>query len=449
MPFKFRSQVKTHPERSAACPLAAVDKRLSDAHRLWHQAERDYFDPDGFRLAAQNTIQTLRTVTFILQKNKRVISAFDDWYGPWQERLSADKLMRWMVDARNKIEKQGDLETHSFVRAEIVASYLDEGPRIEVQAHLFQNPAALLRGIPISLLRQHILRNGVLRIERRWIENTLPEYELLDALAIAFGKLSAIVHDAHRHIGLDPPKTIHGEFGETYDLPAMSWKFPCMVGHDQMRTLSISLADGSRITFEQKHVTKDFTPTEAETLLARYGQSPVEIMGRHYHSYADLAAEYFNLARSMFMRDGYHVSILFFFRQQKPVRIMQLRTENAQQKYLLMRELAHEVVKAGADAAIIIGEVWIASAESLKPYERPANSPERREALTLSLVTKDGEPLEFMAMIERSGQKALLGETRKADNVAPFEFAPFYQAWGRTVPDLWIALSKPIPQGES
>jgi hypothetical protein len=203
--------MKAHAEQIAACPLAAVDQRLADGHRFWHQAETAYFDPDGFRLAAQSAIQTLRSVTFILQKNKRAIAGFEQWYGGWQKRLAADELMRWIVDARNRIEKEGDLETLSYVRAEIVASYLDEGPRIEVPASLFQNPAALLRTIPTGALGEHVRRNGALRLQRRWVENTLPDYELLDALAIAYGKLAELVHDAHRQIGLSPPETIHDD----------------------------------------------------------------------------------------------------------------------------------------------------------------------------------------------------------------------------------------------
>jgi hypothetical protein len=76
-------------------------------------------------------------------------------------------LKRWIVEARNRIEKEGDLETHSYVRAEIVASYLDEGPRIEVPASLFQEPEALLRTIPTGSVGEHIWRNGVLRLQRR------------------------------------------------------------------------------------------------------------------------------------------------------------------------------------------------------------------------------------------------------------------------------------------
>jgi hypothetical protein len=217
------------------------------------QAEAAYFDPDGFRLAVQNAIQTLRSVTFILQSHKGAIPNFDLWYGDyvnekhgkrgeWQVRLHADPLMRWMVEARNKIEKQGDLEAHSFVRAEIIVSYLDEGPRIEIPATLFQSPRNLLRTIPAGAVGQHVRRNGVLRLQRRWVENTLPDYELLDAIAIAFGKLTELVHEAHRQIGLSPPRTIHDDAGESYDLPAMGWRFPCMIAHDLPRTADFAFS---------------------------------------------------------------------------------------------------------------------------------------------------------------------------------------------------------------
>src|SRR6266852_625629 len=101
-------------KQSPAGALAKVDRRLEDVHEQWHQAEKEYFNPEQFRIAIQSAIQTLRTVTFILQKHKKQIPEFEKWYGAWQERFRADPLMKWMHDARNKIEKEGDLETHSF-----------------------------------------------------------------------------------------------------------------------------------------------------------------------------------------------------------------------------------------------------------------------------------------------------------------------------------------------
>ena len=76
--------MNAHP--GSPCPLQAVDQRLADVHRLWHQAEAAYFDPDGFRIAVQNAIQTLRTVTFILQKHKAIIPDFTQWYGDVEKR---------------------------------------------------------------------------------------------------------------------------------------------------------------------------------------------------------------------------------------------------------------------------------------------------------------------------------------------------------------------------
>lgn len=446
--------MKAHSAANAACPLVAVDQRLADAHRLWHQAEAAYFDPDGFRLAVQNAIQSLRSVTFILQNHKAVIPNFTQWYGDyvdekhgkrgeWQERLHADALMRWMVKARNRIEKQGDLGSCSFVRAEILASYLDEGPRIDVPAHLFESTETLLRGIPDNLLGQHIRRNGVLRVQRRWVENSLPDYELLDAIAIAYGKITELVHDAHRQIGLDPPQTIHADAGGSYDLPAMGWRFPCMIGHEVPRALIISLADGSKVEFETKSVSVKLDAAKVSALLDRYNNgNPFEAMGRDYKTDAELAAGYFAMAHAVFLRDGHHISILFLLRDQKPLKMIEIKVENVQQKYVVMRQLADEVTKSGADTAILIGEAWCAPADKLKAYERPADSPVRTEVLFLHLVSKSGEPLDFHAEIVRKGEKVSLGNMEVSEVTASFEFAPFYEAWGRPVPRAWIDIAR-------
>jgi hypothetical protein len=436
--------MKAHAKEIASCPLAAVDQRLADGHRFWHQAETAYFDPDGFRLAAQSAIQILRSVTFILQKNKRAIAGFEQWYGGWQKRLAADELMRWIVDARNRIEKEGDLETHSYVRAEIVASYLDVGPRIEVPASLFQNPAALLRTIPTGALGEHIRRNGALRLKRRWVENTLPDYELLDALAIAYGKLAELVHDAHRQIGLSPPETIQDDAGESYDLPAMGWRMPCMIAHDGPRTLSVALVDGARIDFEEKTISKWITDPDVVEVLANLPNAVKVGMTRDYTNYEELAAGYFEIFRAVFLRDRHHVSILFLFRNMQLVKPMEIKVENVQQKYLMMRHLAHEVTKTGADAAMLIGEAWIAPARSLRTYERPADSSSRKEALTLRLVSKSGDPVDCRAIINREGDSVSLGETVISTSHSAFEFAPFYRAWGRSVPSSWIKMSAAI-----
>jgi hypothetical protein len=166
-------------------------------------------------------------------------------------------------------------------------------------------------------------------------------------IAVAFGRITELVHDAHRQIGLDPPETIHDDSGGSYDLPAMSWRFPCMIAHELPRTGDFSLADGSRIEFEVKHTTKKVTRAEAEEFLHKRDVDVAikEAMGREYKDYSELAAGYFDMFKAVFLKDGYHISMLFLFQGMKPIKQMQMVVKNTQQKYLLMRQLANEVTK--------------------------------------------------------------------------------------------------------
>ena len=348
--------------------------------------------------------------------------------------------MRWMVDARNRIEKQGDLEANSFVRADIVASYLEEGPRVEVLARLFDDPAALLRCIPEDVLRKHVMKNGTLRIQRRWVENSLPDYELLDALAIAYGRIAELVHDAHRQMGIPVPTTLRHGTGEVFDIAVLGWRMPCMIGHDEPRSLLISLADGSTLEIKREAVKIDLA--EAKKAAERYSMIQAEVMGRDYETEEAIAAGYFEMVRAVFLRDGYHLPFLFLFRNRKLVHMVPAPAEDQQQKYLLMRSLANEAVRHGADAAITVDEAWVAPQSDLGPYQRPSELATREEALVLALVTKTGEPVGFIATIHRNGDAVSLGETSIIRGGAAFTFAPFYKAWGRPIPEAWLALGR-------
>src|ERR1700676_3214289 len=95
------------------CPLHDVHQRLEDAVRMWKRANDSYFSPDDFRIAVQPCIQAFRSATWVLQNNKDKITGFEVWYSKWQEKMRSDVVLRWLVEARNQIEKQGDLQTKS------------------------------------------------------------------------------------------------------------------------------------------------------------------------------------------------------------------------------------------------------------------------------------------------------------------------------------------------
>ncbi|MCP2156410.1 UNVERIFIED_ORG: hypothetical protein J2S29_002796 [Rhizobium sp. SLBN-170] len=413
------------------CPLHAVDRRLDDLHRQWHQAEQAYFDPEAFRVAIQTAIQTARTVSFILQSNKAIIPEFDVWYQAWQERLKAIPLMRWMVDARNRIEKQGDLESHSWVRAEILASHLNEGPREDVRADLFDGAKHILENVPKNALGAHILKDGVLRIERRWVENSLPDYELLDAVAIAYGHLSLLVADAHRHMGLLEP-TVSTEKGELpYDRAMAGGRMPCMIGHHENRLLDIWIATGQPLEFEAHRVKLDVE--KAKEAAKRYGIEMTEDRS-HDLDVRSHARHFFKMARQLFLHDGHHVFMIIIFKNGKPIDMREVRIEEHGQKYVFMRSLAHDVLRLGGDAVLTISEIWRAQPDRKHAYKRVVDMPDREEGLAATLVMKEGEPFHLYAEINRSGTFVQLEETVESDGGFPYAFAPIYAAWGRQPP---------------
>jgi hypothetical protein len=417
------------------CPLSAVDRRLEDVHQLWHQAEQAYFEPDPFRLAIQGAIQTLRTVTFVLQKNKSAVASFDDWYGQWQEKLKSDERMRWLVDARNKIEKQGDLEAKSFVRAEIVASYLDEGAAIEVPAQLFQEIAVLLKTIPTNALGEHIVENGTLRIVRKWVENTLPDHELLDTVAHGYAFISRLVADAHRQAGLPEPALQNQRVGEFLDKAALGGRMPCMIEHDEPRTILVSLRDGTAIGYEKQKF--KFDPSEVEKAAKRYGVEKASIARRDFASDEELARAYFDIARTMFEKDGYHTPTVILLRKRKVVRLFNAAAADQQQKYLLYRALAREAARNAADMVFAINEVWLANVKDVGPYEGASKSPNRTEGLVLDAAVNNGDTFQLMAPIMRVGETVALGDTDLTRGGAMFAMAPFLQMWGQPIPDDW------------
>jgi hypothetical protein len=417
------------------CPLAAVDRRLEDVHRFWHQAKGAYFDPDAFRAAIQTAIQNARTVTWVLQKNKDLIPEFDKWYAPWQQKL-ANPLMKWMLEARNRIEKQGDLEAHSFVSAEIVASHLDEGPHIQVPAKLADAPLALVKSIPQNALGAHVKRDGILRIRRRWIENTLPDRELLDAVADAYGQLSQVVLDAHRQMGL-MKTTTNVETGQEYPEGDRDGRMPCMIGHEDARTLDIWLATGKPLAIEEERHEVDMS--KLPELKERYGVDPRDMFadGGEPH---DHARALFANARVLFEKDGYHVTVFFFLRDgEVAAPPIGLNPEEHGHKYMMMRNLAHEARRIGADAAVVISEAWTAPFDPANPYMRAVDSPKRRELLTATVVSKSGEPLYLAAEILRDGDKVSLGPTTEHVSTQQYAFAPFYEVWGKPIPPEWTS----------
>jgi hypothetical protein len=158
-------------------PDSPSERRLEQAHQLWHHALDSYPSVDDFCLGVNNLIQALRTVTFILQKSFKHHDGFDSWYADRQEAMRGDSVMRWSVEARNHIEKQGDLDLRSTARVSVLASWL-ETPFVEFDIPPLVPPEAIAIAMAPRDIPDKIRREGVFTVERRWVTTSLPDHEL-------------------------------------------------------------------------------------------------------------------------------------------------------------------------------------------------------------------------------------------------------------------------------
>jgi hypothetical protein len=114
------------PAGYSLCPIAHAHRRLLDCHELWHAVQKNYMEPEAFRLNLNSLIQGLRSLTWLLQKQKATLPDFPEWYAEWQELARQDSIMTWIVRSRNRIVKEADLELLSRASVYVSLDWLNE-----------------------------------------------------------------------------------------------------------------------------------------------------------------------------------------------------------------------------------------------------------------------------------------------------------------------------------
>ncbi|MCB1420242.1 MAG: hypothetical protein KDJ74_15065 [Notoacmeibacter sp.] len=404
---------------------AAID-RLLQMRRLWENAARAYFEPSRFLLEVQNCLMTSRTVTFIIQSNKDALPGFDQWYAAHQERMKADPIMVWAKDARNKVEKQGDLSTHSQVSAEIIASYLD-GPKTDwLPSNVFATTDEIFRAVPQKFRVPHVVEHGTLLVERRWIDAELPEMELLEALAHAYSVLSDIVADFVKTLGLPIPSMIEDSRPTSMERLAMD------------RAIYVSMKEGSIIGVRREEARDP--PIKEKQFIKRYGRKGAKSWekAKEAETFQQACEAFFRSARILLKTDGYHGSLALFLKGSHLFRVIGADQPDRASRYILMRELASFAVAEGADGVILINEAWIAAAKDIPKHGYAVDAKNRQEALALAACNATGEEIHITATFHRKKNKL-----HKVKSIEPnkmtvgtpsFMLVPFMKVWGRYDP---------------
>lgn len=376
------------------CPIANAEQRLADAASFWKRAGKAYFDPDEFRRNVQASIQAFRSVTFMLQKMKELIPNFESWYSEQQAAMRQDNRLRWSVDARNQIEKQGDLNTKSKFIVEYINSWLPS-ERYLLDLPPSTRPKNLASVIASKIPISKRTEGAVLKISREWIDSELPEEELLSLLVYVYSHLQNLLIEAHHLINVERRRACRFYLACTSTnarLPKEMTKlhFPAVCW--------FSLQNG--VLKEYDHLTKRLTSKMQKSALARYGNFPeISAKDANESSFAALCDKFFEMGKIMLKKDGHHIMFAMIL-SETGFQPFELRPADRADKHVMIRELAANCKRLRATSCILLGETWIANPSVLfGPYA--VNYPNRKEALSLTGFHKDEGFQHRLAVFER------------------------------------------------
>jgi hypothetical protein len=420
-----------------ACPSPAMHRKLEEVHHFWHECIDTYQDPSLFIFNLNACIQATRNVTFALQKDKATIDNFEDWYKSWQEKMKTDLIMKWIIDARNEVVKRGELELNSTIAVKLIVTYndvtrqiadeyakfsVDEGSAqkraLIVETSVMNSSEEIQKEIKSKQIPARLLDEATISIERRWVDSKLPESELLDSLAYAFGFLSQLSEDLHVTLGQvhDEVSRYHGHNVRASDLKTLQGRPPCMITTQSIRTTSVRFRDGEPDEGGYAFpVAVD--PEKAEIASKIYGSAVLNTVLPQLsrESLPQYAKEYEERAKGILQKGEDHVWMVLYFRSGTTVGSELLAARDSADKRDLARRIANNVARNDSDGVVMIGEVWLSPMIQLPDgdYVQPSEHPKRREAILIEIILADGSASSTTIPFRRGHKSGIPGRGRK------------------------------------
>lgn len=356
------------------------ERRLKDMAHLLENCQQTYFEPERFRLNTNQVLQTARTVTFIIQKNKESIPEFSSWYGDNViKKWDLDLVMQWAKDARNAIEKEGDLDMHSSLCASLIFSYIESN---DVVIDCGRNE---LVGFGVKKLVRYaqkklptgVADGAVVRIERSWVANTLSGWELLGALTYVYARIYACCKALASHMGGEIDKSIPepADFNREYS---------------SSRHIKYVALNGMR-TFSQKF----------NTVTRSVGGNPPPAYIKAEKEFAELKSEtpktlsenvavHSKRAKITFENYGYHLPMLFLYDESmRVIDFMSAQFNDTAEKYVFWRSVADRVLTLKPASLIFVSEAWLRD-HSGYPHVAVRNMKITGEIVQISGIDKHG-----------------------------------------------------------
>ncbi|MFF8408304.1 hypothetical protein [Streptomyces omiyaensis] len=360
----------------------------------------------------------------MIQKQKDELAGYEDWYTKFVKEIAPKPLMRWAVKSRNRIVKESDLELLSEAKIRWVVNWVAKQerkftfpPRMssrQMLGAIFSDP-----GNP---------RVGVVTISRRWVDKSLPDYELLHATREIFIELSRLLHAGHAAAGVNSCAMDGRE--PACVAPAISvHPLACMDINSGFRQEHVDLEDGFGIDEIEHVIMRD--EREVEKANRRYGLFSVEASGP-----IEAAPQLMESACMVLRKDKCHMPMMWSYRNGKIVDMISPNFADQNGKYLMFHRLADRVETLRADGIVLVIEAWWAPDDRRDAQGRsipPRDREDRQEVLHVSAATRAGERLSLLRPFSRSeAGEIIFGETISGPDeemgvLGPF--LPIFERW--------------------
>jgi hypothetical protein len=467
------------------CILDSVESRLREAHRRWHDSADAYQSPEDFRDNVSSAIQALRNVTFNLQKQKSNIPGFDEWYKKEQDSMRSDSVLRWVVESRNIIVKEADLDTKSEFFFSVVSDYADEAQSIgqeqltweelpsvdpsivtqsTVEAPVYRTAAEVMDVLDSLDLPLSVRQSTSVVFERQWIDSGMPQHEILTLLAHAYGRLNDVVSRCHTLLGMELVQIAASRISEEdseqeismealASLP-MKGRLPCMVSTLHYRTSRFRLSDRTEVT-EYRNWNVPYDPGMARAVAESgiYGiapEYPSELIGVSLQKNAELEVllKYLSKMARLILQSGQeHGWFSHYYRGGHRMNSMVHVAMDKQGKHVIATAVARRALELNADVVVMISEAWTSP---LTPtldgaYIPPSLHEDRSEVLAIDILAKSGARASGLVPFttlrgEPPHRQVEIGDFIEQDSTLTGLFAPTMAAWG-------LSLEPPAKKG--
>lgn len=313
--------------------------------------------------------------------------------------MSGDRFYRWGDKARNLVIHEADLSLHSVAWMEYTSLRHDTVTRrMDVDPETSNNDllTAFLMNSPEGI------RTGVIRVSRKWIANSLPDTELLEAGTHLYRNVAKLVGSFHEDAEHDcdslglPGRACNSGAGD-FTLPdCMAWMPQTPISQ------SVDIETRQGLALKVRSVERDPEMTR-ERLVEHYGDyfelkgDPIQVAPRQMRS------------ASLFLTvDSEALPWMVLYKGSQNIAAFQIAASHGgTSKIAMFQTMAEKVRSTGADGFMFTSELWTThnAGTTKKIHKHGATfydlKPERGEALAVVAATRDGRRLMMMREVTR------------------------------------------------